>query len=282
MKDIRNFQRVVLKYWREHGRHDLPWRNTRDPYAILVSEIMLQQTQVDRVVPYFDRWLKRFPSVKSLAQARLSDVLKEWQGLGYNRRAKLLRECAKEVVEKYSGKIPKDFAALVALPAIGPYTAGAIRAFAFDESEVFVETNIRAALIHHFSPRSRKVPDSKILPILQALLCKRGLHNKHTRYSASQIGPRIWYSALMDYGAYVKKTNPNPSRRSKHHTKQSRFQGSLRQMRGDILRALVASPSLRMRLLSRCHLDSRFEEAINSLEKEDLIEKDGNTWRLAR
>ncbi len=268
MKDIRNFQRVVLKYWRENGRHDLPWRTIRDPYAILVSEIMLQQTQVDRVVPYFNRWMKKFPTVKSLAQAPLSEVLKEWQGLGYNRRAKLLRECAKEVVEKYSGKILRDFAALVALPAIGPYTAGAIRAFAFDESEVFVETNIRAALIHHFFPRSRKVPDSKLIPILKRLL----VHAK---------SPREWYSAFMDYGAHIKKTNPNPSQRSKHYTRQSRFEGSLRQMRGIILRRLIQGP-ISQSALAKVDAERTYhlEMALRAMEAEGLIEKKGRKWQL--
>jgi A/G-specific adenine glycosylase len=263
------FRKLVADFHRAHGRHDLPWRKTHDPYAVLVSEIMLQQTQVDRVVPYYERWLERFPTVKKLADAPLSDVLKEWQGLGYNRRAKLLRECAKEIVEKHGGKIPNDFSALVALSAIGPYTAGAIRAFAFDEPEIFIETNIRAALLHHFFPRSKKVPDAKLIPILKKLL----LHAK---------SPREWYSAFMDYGAHIKKTNPNPSRRSKHHAKQAPFEGSMRQLRGHLLRRLVQGP-IKESALVREQTKSTYhiEKVLRAMEAEGLLIKKGKSWRLA-
>lgn len=267
--DARAFVQEVTKYWKKRGRHNLPWRKTRDPYAILVSEVMLQQTQVDRVVPYFTRWLVKFPTVRALAKAPLADVLKEWSGLGYNRRAKLLRECAKEIAEKHGGKIPKDFAALVSLPAVGPYTAGAIRAFAFDEKEIFIETNIRAALIHHFFPKSKKVDDRKLIPILKDCL----LHVKSARE---------WYSALMDYGSHIKKTNPNPSRRSKHHARQSRFEGSLRQMRGVILRRLLKGAISQSVLLKIDTGQSYFLElALRDLEREQLIEKKKGKWWIA-
>lgn len=258
-----------MAYYREDGRHDLPWRKTHDPYAILVSEIMLQQTQVDRVIPYFKRWMRKFPTVGSLAKASLSDVLKEWQGLGYNRRGKLLRECAKEIQNTYSGKVPKDFAALVDLPAIGPYTAGAIRAFAFDEPEVFIETNIRAALIHHFFPGSNKVPDKELIPILRGLL--KGIKS-----------PREWYSAFMDYGTYIKRTNTNPSRRSTHHIRQSKFEGSLRQMRGIILRRLIQGP-IAESVLAREQTKStyRIEQVLRNMEAEGLLLKKGKFWQLA-
>jgi len=267
--NVREFQKEVLAYYTKNGRHTLPWRKTRDPYAVLVSEIMLQQTQVDRVIPYFERWMRKFSTTQKLAKAPLSDVLKEWSGLGYNRRAKLLRECAKEIVEKHSGKIPKDFAALVALPAIGPYTAGAIRAFAFDEKEVFIETNIRAALIYHFFPKSQKVDDKKLTPILKECL----LHTESARE---------WYSALMDYGAHIKKTNPNPSRRSKHHTRQSKFEGSLRQYRGIILRRLLSGALKESALLEVDVEQSYFmEQALRDLHREGLIRTSGAKWRLA-
>jgi A/G-specific adenine glycosylase len=258
-----------MTYYRQYGRHDLPWRSTHDPYAILVSEVMLQQTQVDRVVPYFKWWMKKFPTPSSLAHASLSGVLKEWQGLGYNRRAKMLRECAKEIVAEHGGKIPRDFAALVELPGIGPYTAGAIRAFAFDEPEIFIETNIRAALIHHFFPRSKKVPDTRLIPILEKL---------HLHASSS----REWYSALMDYGAHIKKTNPNPSRRSKHHTRQAKFEGSLRQIRGALVRQLIQGSISERALLSINVADSyRIEQALKSLEQDGIIMKKKGRWHLA-
>ena len=264
--DVKAFVKTVEGYWKREGRHELPWRHT-DAYGVLVSEIMLQQTQVDRVIPYFDRWMQKFPTAQKLAKAPLADVLKEWSGLGYNRRAKLLRECAKEIVEKH-GAVPQDRAALIALPAIGPYTAGAIRAFAFDEKDVFIETNIRAVLIHHFFPKSKKVDDTKLIPILKECL----LHVKSAR---------AWYSALMDYGSNLKKTNPNPSRRSKHHTRQSKFEGSLRQYRGIILRRLLDGPLKESALLDVEAERSYFmEQALRDLQREGLITQERRNWRL--
>ncbi|MEK7098699.1 MAG: A/G-specific adenine glycosylase [Patescibacteria group bacterium] len=263
------FTKKVLDYYRAHGRHNLPWRKSTDPYEILVSEIMLQQTQVDRVVPYFKRFIAKFPTVQAISRAPLEMVLREWSGLGYNRRAKLLRECAKEIVEKHRGKVPKDFAALVALPAIGPYTAGAIRAFAFNEKEIFIETNIRAALIHHCFPKSKKVPDTKLTPILKDCL----VHTKSARE---------WYSALMDYGAHIKKTTENPSRRSKHHTRQSPFEGSLRQYRGIILRRLLKGSMPHKALLNINTEHSYFlERALRDLNRDELIKKRKGKWLLA-
>ena len=230
---------------------------------------MLQQTQVDRVVPYFERWMKTFPTVEKLAQAPLFKVLREWQGLGYNRRAKLLRECAKKIVEKHGGKVPKDFAALIALPAIGPYTAGAIRVFAFNQPEVLIETNIRTVFLHHFFPHTHKVDDR--------LICV------YVEKAAKGQDPRTWYSALMDYGAYIKKTNPNPSRRSKHHVKQSKFEGSLRQMRGILLRRLVQGPVSELALLRIETKNAyRIEMALKAMQVEGLIEKIKKEWQLAR
>ncbi len=265
---IRAFQKTVLAYYKKHGRHALPWRTTRDPYAILVSEIMLQQTQVDRVVPYFLRWMEQFPTVQALAEAPLSDVLKAWSGLGYNRRGKLLRECARAIVEEQGGKIPKDLAALTALPAIGPYTAGAIRAFAFNQSGAVIETNIRAAFIHHFFPDTVLVHDRMVLPYIEE--------------AARGQDARTWNAALMDYGSYIKRTHPNPSRRSSHHTKQKKFEGSLRQARGAILRKLLDGPISDV-ALRNINTEAAYyiEMALRDLEKEGLILRKGRKWVLA-
>lgn len=269
MTSTKDFQTTVIKYWEKHGRHSLPWRRTKDPYKILISEIMLQQTQVDRVVPYFKRFIQAFPSVEALARASLSEVLRVWSGLGYNRRAKLLRECAKEIAEKQGGKVPKDFAALVALPGVGDYTAKAVRVFAFNQPDVLIETNIRSAYLHHFFPHTYKVDDR--------LICV------YVGKTAKGQDPRTWYSALMDYGAYLKKTNPNPSRRSKYHVKQSKFEGSLRQMRGILLRRLIQGPvsesSLRKIEIKNFH---RIGTALKALESEHLIERKGTRWQLAQ
>lgn len=267
-KSIAAFKRNVIAFHTREGRHTLPWRHTRDPYLILVSEIMLQQTQVDRVIPFFVRWSKRFPTAQTLASASLADVLREWQGLGYNRRGKLLRECAKKLVEKHGGKVPRDRALLLGLPGIGPYTAGAIRAFAFDEPEVFIETNIRTALIHHFFPRPQKIPDTKLIPILSEIL-------------PSITSPRTWYAALMDYGSFLKKTRPNPSRRSAHHHPQKRFEGSLRQARGAVIRLLTAKPCTERALRESTLAAEHIAAALTSLEKEGMIVKNRKTWSLA-
>lgn len=263
-----SFRRRVLEYHRLYGRHDLPWRTTTDPYAILVSEVMLQQTQVERVRPYFERWMRRFPDIETLAHASLTDVLKVWQGLGYNRRGKKLWECARAIRREYGGRVPRDYDVLVTLPAIGPYTAGAIRAFAFNKPGVFIETNIRAVLIHHFFPRTKKVPDAKLVSILEKI-------TKEVK------GPRKWYWALMDYGVLIKKKYPNPARRSVHYARQSKFEGSLRQMRGAIVRQLLEGPLTHDELLKMNTARSdHVERALESLRADGMIRKWQGTWRF--
>ena len=128
------------------ARRDLPWRRTRDPYAILVSEVMLQQTQVDRVLPYYTRFLERFPTVEDLAAAATSDVIRFWSGLGYNRRAVNLQRAARAVVDEFGGSFPDDPADLKKLPGIGAYTAGAIAAFAHERDVAFLDTNMRRVI----------------------------------------------------------------------------------------------------------------------------------------
>jgi A/G-specific adenine glycosylase len=216
MKKLRGKQSVsqvgkkIRAYYVQHGRHTLPWRKTTDPYAVLVSEIMLQQTQVDRVIPYFLRFIKRFPRVQSLARCDLKTVLTFWSGLGYNRRGKMLHDASKVILVKYKGTVPTSRHDLESLPGVGPYTAGAIRAFAFNMPDVFIETNIRALVLHHFFPRSKNVDDACVMPYVAALV-----HMQE---------PRMIYAALMDYGAYVKQSVSNPSRRSKQHIQQKPFQ----------------------------------------------------------
>lgn len=229
---------------------DLPWRRTRDPYHIWLSEVMLQQTQVARVEARMPAWLERFPSVEALAAASTSDVLEAWQGMGYNRRALALKRAAQEIVDRYDGIFPHDTKELVALPGIGPATAQGIRAFAFDLPGVYLETNVRTVLLHHFFPDVPVVPDRELVPLAQAT-CPMAPESaaEHTgedagadRYAAPQDArdtPRSWYYAMLDYGAHLKKTLPNPSRRSASYTKQSRFEGSRRQKRAEIVRLLL-------------------------------------------
>lgn len=220
---------------------DLPWRNTRDPYGIWISEVMLQQTQVPRVLARWGAWLDRFPSVQALAQAPVADVLEEWQGMGYNRRALALKGAAEAIVAEYDGEIPQDTRRLCALPGIGPATAQGIRSFAFDLPGVYLETNVRTVFLHHFFPDVPGAPDRELVPLIQAA-CPAGEDAAGDLFAIAQDEndtPRSWYYALLDYGAHLKKTVPNPSRRSSSYTRQSAFEGSRRQKRAHIVRMLL-------------------------------------------
>lgn len=225
------FKRKIYSYYRESGR-DFSWRRTKDPYRILVSEIMLQQTQAGkRTEEKYKAFTKQFPDFETLGAAPLRSVLRQWQGLGYNRRAKALRELAKIVVADYGGKLPKTEAELVKLPGVGPYTAGAVCAFAFNKPAVFIETNIRAVFIHFFFNKvSRKISDAEILGLVEEML--------------PRTDSRKWYQALMDYGVMLKKKYPNSNYKSKHYIKQNKFEGSNRQLRGQIIKLLVEKRKL--------------------------------------
>lgn len=218
--------RDLKSFYRTSERAHLPWRATRDPYRILVSEVMLQQTQVERVIPFYEKFIKRFPDAKTLAKAPLSEVLKYWSGLGYNRRAKFLHEAGKVIAkEGWTGK---------KLPGVGPYTAAAIEAFAHNKPTVFIETNIRTVFIHYCFANRRHldslVSDKEILPLVEKAL------------KVSRMKPRDFYAALMDYGSHLKQKGIKLNIRSKHYNKQSKFEGSYRQLRGAILRALLQNP----------------------------------------
>ena len=249
--ELRAFVEFVAKKGRELYR-DLPWRRTYDPYAIWISEVMLQQTQVSRVDGRWQRWLERFPTVDALAAAAPSDVLEEWQGLGYNRRALSVHRAA-QAISKAGGVFPQDPKELVKLPGIGPATAAGIRAFAFNLHGVYLETNVRTVFLHELYPQAEGVPDSELVPLVE-LTCPASVEDAAdadgtagadtavdtAADAVAELTPRSWYYALLDYGAYLKKTIPNPSRRSKSHVKQSRFEGSHRQKRAELLRVLLA------------------------------------------
>lgn len=229
-RSIGEFRELVYRHWREHGRHDLPWRLTTDPYEVLVSEVMLQQTQVARVLPKYAAWLERFPTFDALAAAPLSAVLESWQGLGYNRRAIALKRLAEEVVERYGGTLPARESELLALPGIGPATAAGVLVFAHGSPAVYIETNVRAVYLHHFFADADDVSDATIRPVVEATM--------------DRDDPRSWYYALLDYGVYLKSIVPNPSRRSRHHVRQSPYEGSRRQKRARMLRTVLATPGM--------------------------------------
>lgn len=221
---IDEFTTLIWDFWRSNKR-SLPWRETQDPYKILVSEIMLQQTQVDRVIPKYSSWIEQFPDIPTLAVSPLSEVLSAWQGLGYNRRGLYLKNTAEKITTELGGIFPQDERQLRSLPGIGPYTAGAIRAFAWNKPVILIETNIRTVFIHHFFTDKERVHDREILSYIEETL--------------PQETPREWYWALMDYGTHLKRTLPNPSRKSKHHLTQSRFKGSNREIRSKILKFVL-------------------------------------------
>lgn len=263
----RAFVKTVWKYYKQHGRHDHPWRLTNDPYKILVSEVMLQQTQVARVLPKYTAFLRKFGTAQELSKAPLGEVLRAWQGLGYNRRAKMLHLCAQNVVSEYKGKFPKTHAELMKLPGIGHYTAGAVMAFAYNEAVPIIETNIRTAYIHHFFVDDVDIPDTKLFEYIERTL--------------DQKNPKDWYYALMDYGMYLKKTEGNVNNRSKHYTKQSTFKNSDRQIRGAILKLLSEKQLSRVQLFLKLPFEKdRIDVQLLKLKEEGLIQKEGSVYQL--
>lgn len=236
---IKQFCACVWDYYAANKR-DFSWRKTTDPYYIVVSEIMLQQTQTQRVQEKIDAFITQFPTWHALASAQRGDVIAAWQGLGYNRRAAYLHASAQYVAYEFACVLPHCPKALTILPGIGINTAGAICAYAFNMPIVFIETNIRTVFIYHFFPDALIVSDEMILELVQKTVCKDN--------------PREWYYALMDYGVYLKKTQGNIAKKSKHYVRQSRFIGSMRQIRGSIIRILSSAEH---RTLSRNDLIDR-------------------------
>jgi A/G-specific adenine glycosylase len=266
-RSIPEFQQMVLSHYYRHGR-EMAWRTTTDPYCILVSEIMLQQTQVGRAAVKYPEFIDAFPDFATLADAPLADILRVWQGMGYNRRAIALQKCALRVTGEYSGILPRDVETLATFPGIGHATASSIAAFAFNLPVVFIETNIRRVFIHYFFPGTDSVRDDEILP-----LAGRALYREN---------PRVWYWALMDLGASLKKSIPNPNRRSVHYTRQSAFEGSDRQIRGQVLKLLVLRGKMTPAAIVRELRDDRARvlKILAGLEDEGFIRKAGRSFAL--
>jgi A/G-specific adenine glycosylase len=248
------FINKVLLYYKKMGRHDLPWRKGITSYKILISEIMLQQTQVARVLVKYKEWMKKYPTLSSLSCANLTDILKLWQGLGYQRRAKALFE-----ISKGFKKIPKSYEELLKLPGIGPYTASAICAFAYNTFPPhLVETNIRTVLIEEFHAKENKIKDEALYMDLKRL-------EKNKKVQA--LGARDWYYALMDYGAYLKTQKVSHNTMSSQYAKQTPYKGSLRELRAKTLFAIAHRESL--------PIDGRLEVVTNQLLTEGYIVKSG-------
>jgi len=271
-KKEQKFVDAVWNFYIEHGRHDLPWRKTKSPYRVHVSEAMLQQTQVLRVVPKYNTFIQSFPTVVALSDASLGEVLELWQGLGYNRRAKMLHACAQEIVSTYNSTYPRTYVELCTLPGIGPYTAGAVSAFAFNTPVAIIETNIRTVYTHHFYNNATDIDDKELVRIIESTLDIKN--------------PREWYWALMDYGAYLKKEYGSINNQSKHYTKQSKFSGSDRQIRGALVRVLAESkfPVSRIVILKKLsHLeDIRIDSQLEKLQAEGLVTKTKQSYHLPK
>lgn len=244
----------------------MPWRETTEPYAIMVSELMLQQTQVERVIPKYQAFMQRFPDIDSLASASLSEVLELWTGLGYNRRAKFLWQAAQRVVSHYGGVMPSSREALTTLPGVGKNTAGAIIAYAYNEPVVYVETNIRSVYFYHFFSDDNAVSDKTI--------------SEKVALTLDHEHPREWYWALMDYGSYLKKQGVGRIQKSAHYKKQSPLKGSLREMRGRLIATLAKESYDERSLRKVVQADERFASAIKALLEEGLIIKRDDIYSL--
>jgi A/G-specific adenine glycosylase len=278
---IVSFHRALTDYYYQSGRHDMLWRHSEknghfDPYKIFISEVMLQQTQVDRVTPKYTQFLHKFPTVHDLAAVNLSEVLKMWSGLGYNRRAKYIWLAAKMIDKQFAGQFPNTTKELQTIPGIGPNTAGAIMAYAYNLPVVFIETNIRTVIIHHFFKDKVGVSDHEIKEVLAKVLPAAVQKDVH----AGVLNPREFYWAMMDYGSYLKKSVGNLSRASKHYTKQSKFQGSLRQLRGKVIKLLADGP-MTVKSVQEHIADERIDDVLTALEREGMIGRHGSRVHLS-
>lgn len=266
------FKKIVWAYYKAHGRHTLLWRtntHTRYPYRILVSEVMLQQTQVSRVIKKYPEFIRLFPDFRALAKAPTRAVLQAWSGLGYNRRALHLKHIADILMRDYGGRLPNDPITLRELPGIGVATAGSIAAFAFNKPAVFIETNIRRAFIHSFFPKKNTVNDDAI--------------GKLVRETLDAKRPREWYYALMDYGAMLgEREKENPNTRSTGYRTQSPFAGSRRALRGKVLRFLLPRGKSTERTLVTELKEPirRMREVLEALEREKFVVRTGSIVKL--
>lgn len=267
---IQKFQKTILS-WHAKNRRGMPWRKTWDPYRILVSEIMLQQTQVSRVMPKYREFLKAFPTLEALAKASDAKLLGIWQGLGYWRRARFLKTTAQAILKQHKGVFPKEPTVLEGLSGIGHYTARAIACFAFNNPEAFLDTNIRRVYLHFFFPKRTNVPDADVLRMAQKAVWKKNL--------------REWHYALFDYGATALKDR-GINKRSRHYAKQSKFEGSFRSFRTSIMRFLLEQPNQKAttgsirKMLEKNRSPYAAEKLLGALEKDGLIKKHGNSYRL--
>jgi len=274
---IKPFQNIIYSYFKQYGR-DFPFRDEISPYNVVISEMMLQQTQTNRVVEKFQQFIQKFPDFQSLASASLNDVLKVWQGLGYNRRAMALKKIAEKVVTEFDGILPADVEILKTFPQIGHNTASSIVAFAFNMPTFFIEVNIRRVYTYFFFPGTSSIEDKVIMPIVRKTLDRSNV--------------RKWYYALMDFGVMLKKTHPELNKRSAHYRKQYKrsahyrkqlkFKGSNREIRGKILKLLITRSNLtEVEISKELEINSnKLKEIMNLLIKEGFIKQESNQFSI--
>lgn len=261
-QQVNDFRSKVYNFYNKN-RRSFEWRENISPYRIVVSEVMLQQTQTSRVTYKFNQWMKAFPDFKILASATTQQVLSCWQGLGYNRRGLALHMLAKRVVGEFNGMLPNDPNLLESFKGIGPNTAGSICAFAFNKPVIFIETNIRTVFLYEFFKDQKDVHDKQLLPLIEQTL--------------SVSDSRNWYYALMDYGVYLKKVLKVSNKASRHYATQSKFEGSKRQVRGVVVKILSKVGSLSFQELSELvaiELPSNqhcLETVLSDLQKDGLV-----------
>ncbi len=258
------FQEIVWKHARTLYRH-MPWRDEPTLYNVLVSELMLQQTQVPRVLTKFAEFTHAFPTVEALAAAGLADVLRVWQGLGYNRRAKFLHEAAKHIVAHGE---PKTRDELVKLPGVGANTAAAIMNYVYEVPTPFVETNIRTVYFYHFFRDRTNISDKELLSLVTQTI-------DHEQ-------PREWFWALMDYGAELKRQGHGRLDMSKHYKKQPPLKGSVREVRGQILRELSRGNSDLKKFRHNLADDTRYQKALQGLLRDGLITEENRSYHLTK
>jgi A/G-specific adenine glycosylase len=264
------FNALSLAVW-EHYRlykRIFSFRQTTNPYHILVSEMMLQQTQVERVEPKYEQFIKRWPTLEALSQASLSEVLQMWKGLGYNRRALALHSIATSSKQQ-SWQLPKTQIELLTLPQVGAATRAAIMVVAYQQKALYLETNIRRVLLYHFHPHQENVTDATLLAELEEL-------------TEMQTDYKHWYYALLDWGAKLKTLVPNPNRRSAQYAKQSPFENSPRQVRAKVLFLLQEKGPLEKEKVGQ-HLPyemDRIEKALKALEKEGFIVAQNSSYGI--
>jgi A/G-specific adenine glycosylase len=282
----------LYAWYRVNGRHSLPWRLTRDPYAVLVSEVMLQQTRVSRVIPAWTAWLQRWPTARSLAAAQLDEVIRAWAGMGYNRRAVHLHRAATSVSADHGGRIPLDPAALRRLPGVGPYTAAAVASFAGQQQVPTVDTNVGRVLARYAwgLARASEVPPARLQRTAEDLLPAEGPACREHNLALMDLGAAVCTARapgcdacpLADVCAWRLSGSPPPS--VPRRASPPRFEATARFARGRIVDALRVRPrstAVLAALLPPPH-SRRVEEYLGTLLRDGLVAPGrGGTWQLA-